>query len=150
MTFWGVSWASFLLFSYIKGPKHPFQKSYSNCFFRSSHNNARDSFGTLGPKTPNHFEHASEALLGILAVLMLVPGRRGRKSRVRKGALFLLMHELSSTPKRPGHPGQILGIVRQKKLASPGLQGRDRTFEAHPFECKTKTPTPRKISGSKS
>ena len=33
--FWGVFWASFLLFSYIKGPKHAQKKSYSKCFRRT-------------------------------------------------------------------------------------------------------------------
>ena len=33
--FLGVLWASFLLFSYIKGPKHPLKKSYSKCFRRT-------------------------------------------------------------------------------------------------------------------
>ena len=35
MTFWGVFRASFLLFSYIKGPKHPLKKSYSKCLRRT-------------------------------------------------------------------------------------------------------------------
>ena len=41
---------------------------------------ARDFFRTLSPETPNHFWHSPSALLGILAVLTLVPGRPGRKS----------------------------------------------------------------------
>ena len=35
MTFWGVFWASFLLFSYTNGPKHPLKKSYSKCLRRT-------------------------------------------------------------------------------------------------------------------
>ena len=35
MIFLGVFWAAFLLFSYIKGPKHPLNKSYSKCFRRT-------------------------------------------------------------------------------------------------------------------
>ena len=72
----------------------------------------RDSFGTLGPKTPNHVWHSSTALVGMLTALTLVPFQRGDEGKtahalfdfepIKRDSKLTLSQDLDrvSTPKR--------------------------------------------------